>query len=79
MDVQYVDEVVGEKASSAAGSLSPGGVLLLENVRFNKGETKNVPAFAEVSYRKKNYIRVHGRVCVLACVLGCVRLSFLLL
>lgn len=48
MDVQYVDEVIGEKAGAAASSLSPGGVLLLENVRFNKGETKNVPAFAEV-------------------------------
>ena len=48
VDVQYVDEVIGDKAGAAASSLSPGGVLLLENVRFNKGETKNVPAFAEV-------------------------------
>merc|ERR1719181_2125144 len=27
--------------------MSPGGVVLLENVRFHKGETKNFPEFAE--------------------------------
>ena len=37
MDVQYVDEVVGSKASAASSGLSNGSVLLLENVRFDKG------------------------------------------
>jgi len=47
VDVQYVDEVVGDKAAKAASEIAPGGALLLENVRFNKGETKNNADFAE--------------------------------
>jgi phosphoglycerate kinase len=46
VDVQYVDEIIGSKAERACKEMSAGGVLLLENVRFNKGETKNNADFA---------------------------------
>ncbi|MBI5018028.1 MAG: phosphoglycerate kinase [Deltaproteobacteria bacterium] len=36
-------EVVGPKAAELANALEPGEVLLLENVRFEPGETKNDP------------------------------------
>lgn len=36
-------DVVGEDAQSKAKALCPGQVMLLENVRFEKGETKNDP------------------------------------
>ncbi len=35
------DDIVGPKAQEMAAALQPGQVLLLENVRFMKGETKN--------------------------------------
>ena len=38
-DVKFVDDIFGEKAKSAITSLSPGEVLLLENVRTWEGET----------------------------------------
>lgn len=37
--VQFVDETVGEKATAAVESLGDGDVLVLENLRFNPGET----------------------------------------
>lgn len=40
-------EVVGENAKKLSAELKDGEVLLLENVRFVKGETKNDKAFAE--------------------------------
>jgi phosphoglycerate kinase len=39
--VILADDVVGEDAHEKAASLQPGGVLLLENVRFEPGEEKN--------------------------------------
>jgi phosphoglycerate kinase len=39
--------VVGDEVSKLASSLEPGQVLLLENSRFEPGETKNDPALAE--------------------------------
>jgi phosphoglycerate kinase len=39
--VQFVDEFIGPKAASAAASLKPGQILVLENTRFLPGETKN--------------------------------------
>jgi phosphoglycerate kinase len=39
--VQFVPECVGAVATAAAQALQPGNVLLLENTRFYKGETKN--------------------------------------
>jgi phosphoglycerate kinase len=38
--------VVGEEVSAAVDALGPGDVLLLENVRYEKGETKNDPDLA---------------------------------
>ncbi len=46
-EVLFAHDVVGEDASAKAAALKPGEVLLLENTRFEKGETKNDPAFAE--------------------------------
>ena len=46
-EVLFAHDVVGEDASTKAAALKPGEVLLLENTRFEKGETKNDPAFAE--------------------------------
>ncbi len=40
-------EVVNEEVSQAAAGLSDGGVMLLENVRFRKEETKNGAAFSK--------------------------------
>ena len=45
--VAFVDDCVGPKAEAAASALKPGDVLVLENTRFYKGETKNDPKLAE--------------------------------
>ncbi|MBK0421344.1 phosphoglycerate kinase [Leucobacter sp. CSA2] len=37
--VEFVDETVGAKASAAVAALTDGDVVLLENLRFNAGET----------------------------------------
>ena len=42
-EVKMADDVVGESAQKLAASLKDGEVLLLENVRFEPGETKNDP------------------------------------
>jgi phosphoglycerate kinase len=44
--VVKVDDTVGPQAQAACASLKPGGVVMLENVRFNKGEKKGDPEFA---------------------------------
>jgi phosphoglycerate kinase len=44
--VTKVDDTVGPAALAACAALEPGGVVLLENVRFNKGEKKGDPTFA---------------------------------
>ena len=41
LPVALADDIVGPKAQELAAALQPGQVLLLENVRFVKGETKN--------------------------------------
>ena len=41
------DNVVGEKAKAAVAAMNNGDVVLLQNTRFRKEETKNVPAFSE--------------------------------
>jgi len=43
----FVDECVGEDVESAVNRMKPGDVVVLENVRFHEGETKNDPEFAE--------------------------------
>ncbi len=45
--VHFVEAVVGDEARSAAESLGPGEVLLLENTRFMPGEKENDPELAE--------------------------------
>jgi phosphoglycerate kinase len=40
-EVQFVGETVGAQAEDAVAKLPDGGVLLLENTRFYKGEEKN--------------------------------------
>src|SRR5678809_977534 len=46
-EVQFADDCIGESAEQKAASLKPGGVLLLENLRFYKEEEKGDEAFAE--------------------------------
>ena len=41
------DNVVGENAKAAVAAMQDGDVVLLQNTRFRKEETKNLPAFSE--------------------------------
>src|SRR5262249_1582352 len=45
--VELAPAVIGDQVSTMASDLSPGDVLLLENSRFEPGETQNDPALAE--------------------------------
>jgi phosphoglycerate kinase len=45
-EVQFATDTVGDDAKSKAAALADGGVLVLENLRFNKGEKKGDAAFA---------------------------------
>jgi phosphoglycerate kinase len=45
--VAFATDCVGDAAKSTIDSLSAGGVVLLENVRFHAGEEKNDPDFAK--------------------------------
>ena len=45
--VIFAHDVVGEDAAAKAAALQPGQLLLLENTRFERGETKNDPDFAK--------------------------------
>ena len=47
VSVKLAPGVVGTDVGAMASELSPGEVLLLENSRFEEGETKNDPALAE--------------------------------
>ena len=44
--VTALDAVVGESVEAAVAAASPGDVLLLENLRFEPGETQGSPEFA---------------------------------
>ncbi len=46
-EVIMATDVVGPDAQAKAAALQPGQVLLLENTRFEKGETKNDPELAK--------------------------------
>lgn len=46
-EVIMAKDVIGEDAKAKAAALKEGEVLLLENVRFHKEETKNDPVFAK--------------------------------
>ena len=45
--VILADDVVGPDAQAKAAALEPGQILLLQNTRFEKGETKNDPELAK--------------------------------
>ncbi|HIC10248.1 MAG TPA: phosphoglycerate kinase [Campylobacterales bacterium] len=47
LDVQLAKDVVGEDAKKKVANLKIGEVLLLENLRFEEGETKNDPEFSK--------------------------------
>ncbi|HOW24225.1 MAG TPA: phosphoglycerate kinase [Bacteroidales bacterium] len=44
--VQFADDCIGDQAAEKAAGLRPGDVLLLENLRFHKEETKGNEEFA---------------------------------
>jgi len=46
-EVGFADDCIGESAKQMTGSLKPGDVLLLENLRFYKEETKGDEGFAK--------------------------------
>ena len=45
--VAFAEDCIGPAAEQAAAALKPGGVLVLENTRFHKGESKNDPEMAK--------------------------------
>jgi phosphoglycerate kinase len=45
--VAFAEDCVGEVAKAAVEALAPGGVLLLENVRYHAGEEANDPELAK--------------------------------
>jgi len=46
-EVKFADDCIGQSASDLSKALKPGEVLLLENLRFYKEETKGDAGFAE--------------------------------
>jgi len=45
--VEFAEDSVGETAKRAIEKAGPGGIVLLENLRFHPGEEKNDPVFAK--------------------------------
>jgi phosphoglycerate kinase len=45
LPVAFAEDCIGPVAEKAANALADGEILLLENLRFHKGEEKNDPAF----------------------------------
>jgi phosphoglycerate kinase len=56
-EVQFADDCIGEEAYKQSEALKPGGVLLLENLRFYKQEEKG-----DVEFAKK--LAKHGNIYV---------------
>ena len=46
-NVKKVDALVGPEVEAAVAAMRPGDIIVLENTRFHKGETKNDPALSE--------------------------------
>ncbi len=46
-EVKFTTDIIGDEAHAMAAALKPGEVMLLENVRFFKAETKNDPEYAK--------------------------------
>ncbi len=49
--VSFVPATVGDEAERAVAAAAPGSVVVLENLRFHRGEAANDPAFAEALAR----------------------------
>jgi len=47
LPVKFVDDSVGPKVAEAVKSLKPGQVMVLENLRFHKGEEANDPVYVK--------------------------------
>ena len=47
LHVDFAEDCVGPEAKAAVEKMVPGGILLLENTRYHKGEEKNDPDFAK--------------------------------
>lgn len=47
MDIKKTEDCIGDKVAEAVNKLNGGEVLLLENLRFHKGETENTEQFAK--------------------------------
>ena len=45
--VRLLDDCIGDKVKAAVSQMSEGDVVILENLRFHKGETENDPEFAK--------------------------------
>ena len=46
-EVAFADDCIGQTAQSVIDALAPGGIVLLENLRFHEGEETNDPSFAK--------------------------------
>jgi phosphoglycerate kinase len=46
MEIKLTEDCIGDQAAELKKNLQPGKALLLENLRFHEGETKNDPDFA---------------------------------
>jgi phosphoglycerate kinase len=55
MPIKKVDTTIGPEAEEAAGRLNKGEILLLENTRFDIGETKNDMTLAEGMGKMADY------------------------
>lgn len=44
-DIKFAPDCIGERASAVSDTLQDGEIVLLENLRFHKGEKKNDPDF----------------------------------
>ncbi len=45
--VPHLDDCIGPAVEAAVGAMQDGDIVMLENVRFHPGETKNDPVFAK--------------------------------
>ena len=63
-EVKFLDDCIGEKAQEEIDKMADGGVMLLENLRFYKGEEANDYQFArELAKRKDVFIQDAFSVC----------------
>jgi len=46
-NVKKVDDIAGPEVEAAVNAMAPGDIILLENTRFTKGETKNDPELSK--------------------------------